>query len=445
MKTILIIVLLLGAVANSDAVTARFPTGVNVNANGTSTVVINYFNLAPGERAVDAFWCGDVTQEGIVANTNPCVPGTFLGRLSNQLDISSTFGLQTNDPETDNAFFADNFNIGIPAQNNINANNTLQDVMSIPLAVVRRAYQEAQNQQSSEFFYIRQFVVNGVSTYVTVTCRMAGGGARTPLSLTNVDLHYLQHDATKGVPVVTESESLSPFQAHIHYTGSGILRGRWEVVMPGQEYPSAFDLLPEGSVPITQRGEQRRYRLISRFNTFLPPTGNAVIEGPNIDSLPFNQGGQYLVLFRVEASDDKESNIVTEQGIIDAGGAAGFAMPVLRYFVTGDAVKSRTIISAFELPLKLPLDHHVTSKKQVRFSWHPVKPLTNVAGYRIDFFDGTTKQLVHTAIMSNEQLQYKLDSAKFRGKHNKLFWRISGIAKSGDVILVSKARRLTLL
>jgi len=60
MKYLHLFLILWGLYATSVlAVTGRSPTGVNVNSNGVSTVLITFQNLAPNERTVDAFWCGD--------------------------------------------------------------------------------------------------------------------------------------------------------------------------------------------------------------------------------------------------------------------------------------------------------------------------------------------------------------------------------------------------
>ncbi len=307
----------------ANAVTGRHPTGVNVNANGPTTVVITFHNLETNEQPVDAFWCGDVTASGVVVGTNPCVSGTLLGHLPKQFDLSRVQGEST----------IGSGNIDLPGSGGIGTSRNMNDVMSIPVAVIRRAYQQAQAGASSEFFYIRQFINNGISTYVTVTCRMAGGGARSPLALTKVDLDFKYSSTRKAITLVQQGESLSPFSAEISYTGTGLLKGRWEVVTPGDVEPTRFDLLSAGSIPVEDRTLQKRYRLVSRFQKFLPPTGKAIISGPDPKLLPTNEKGAYQILFRVEASNDKEGNTDTLSGIVNTGGAAGFPMPTLKYFV----------------------------------------------------------------------------------------------------------------
>jgi len=124
------------------------------------------------------------------------------------------------------------------------------------------------------------------------------------------------------------------------YTGSGVLRGRWEVVAPGDAEPGSDDLLTEATLPVERRALQRRYTLVERFEHFLPPTGQAVLPGPDPRRLPATVHGAYQLLFRVEASDDAQSLSDTGEGRLAAGGAvAGFAMPVLRYHVGDGEVR----------------------------------------------------------------------------------------------------------
>ncbi|HFB65667.1 MAG TPA: hypothetical protein ENJ60_09025, partial [Aeromonadales bacterium] len=241
MKYFKLFLLILGILSsNVSAVTGRSPTGVNVNSNGSSTVFITFQNLAPDEIPVDAFWCGDVFNTGVVVGTNPCVPGTLFGHLPKKLDLSRITGAANAQLGGKDSFKSTDTNARKSA-----APRNLTDIMSIPTPVIRRAYQEAQKGKSSEFFYVRQFNNNGINTYVTVTCRMGGGGARTPLSLTRVDLNFKTNNARQPITFVKQFERLKPLSAKVSYNGSGLLKGRWELVLPGDVEPSPFDLLSE--------------------------------------------------------------------------------------------------------------------------------------------------------------------------------------------------------
>ena len=281
------------------------PTGVSVNAMAATTVFLTFGgvgSLVPAE----AFWCGEVV---------PATP--HIGR---RCDPATLFGQ-------------------LPARNDISraAAGAFTDIMSIPPSVARRAYQAAVDGATSTFFYVRRFrnTAGGPDEFVAVTCRLTGGGARVPFALTDVRIAF---DPPAPTLFVSPGATLPPLSAEIQYNGTGRLVGRWEVVFPGEEPPSNTDLLTEATLPLADRGSQRRYSQIERFNVFLPPNGKAVLAGPDPAKLPTAADGTYLVLLRVEASDDREgdSDLAAAgagSGIVHSGAVAGFPMPVLRYAV----------------------------------------------------------------------------------------------------------------
>ena len=238
-----------------DAQIARFPTGVNVNAAGATTVFITFGNL-DGYVPVEALWCGELIPASPDVGEK-CDPATVFGALPVRFDRSRLSG-------------QDGFS----------------DVMSIPPSVARRAYQAAEAGADSRFFYVRRFVDPtglGPDQYVAVTCRLTAGGARTPLALLDVQLAFA---GDEPVLAVRTGDAPPPVEARIAYTGTGRLVGRWEVVLPGEEPPTAEDLLTEATLPAELRGTQRRYTELERFNLFLPPTGEVVIAGPDPRRLP---------------------------------------------------------------------------------------------------------------------------------------------------------------
>jgi hypothetical protein len=305
------------------AVTAVNPFGVNVRSSGATTVFLTFQSLDVGESAVEAFWCGELQPQVMAANpslqlpfavqfSNPCLPGTVYGRLPLALDRSRTSSSG-----------------GVA---------NLSDIMTIPASVSRRAYQDAAAGLNSAFFYVRRFVGPAGERFVVVTCRMAGGGARTPLALLDVRLAFQIKGTPPTVLVLARGQTPPPLRARVRYNGNGSLRGRWELVRPGDPEPTEDDLLTEATLPPEQRALQRRYTLVSRFDLFLPPTGEATIPGPDPARLQTDADGAYKLLLRIEASDDKEATSNTGGGrLAVAGGVAGFPMPVLRYVVSGSA------------------------------------------------------------------------------------------------------------
>lgn len=285
----------------------RQPTGVNVNAQSATTVFITFGALSD-QVPVEAIWCRVLVPAAPDVGTK-CDPSTVLGRLPLRFDQSR---------QKQSLFY---------------------DVMTIPPSVARQAFQAAEAGENGTFFYVRRFrsTRGGPDEFVPVTCRLTGGGARVPLALTEVRLGFASE---QPVATVETGGRLPPIEATISYNGTGQLRGRWEVVFPGEEPPSSRDLLTEGTLPPTERGTQRRYTLVDRFSVFLPPSSRAVtLPVPDPARLPSVAGGLHLVLLRIEATDEREgiSSLeqagATEQGLIPTGGVAGFPLPVLRYFV----------------------------------------------------------------------------------------------------------------
>jgi hypothetical protein len=351
--------LLLGTAAT--AVTAVNPFGVNVRSQGPTTIFLTFQNLDPGEAAVEAFWCGEL--QPAVAATNPtlqlpfavqaadpCVPTSVYGRLPVRLDRSR--------PSTSGTF----------------AN--LTDIMSIPASVARRAYQDAQAGLNSAFFYVRRFSGPAGDRYVIVTCRMAGGGARVAFALLNVQMRFEGERGTASIVALRRDEPLPPFGATIQYNGSGTLKGRWEVVMPGDPEPADEDLLTEATLPVERRPLQRRYTLVDRFEVFLPPTGELRLPGPDLQRLPRSVDGAYKILLRVEASDDKEGDSNTGAGrIAHAGGVAGFPMPVLRYFVGSGEDARRLALDSASVRLFAPApDAAASPAAPIEFAWVEAEP-----------------------------------------------------------------------
>lgn len=385
------------------------PNGVNVNSQGATTVFLTYGGLGSYVPA-EAFWCG-ATISAAPAIGVKCDPATVFGSLPtryNQSQLSGTGGYT--------------------------------DIMSIPASVARRAYQAAGAGDRSSFFYVRRFisVSGGPDEYVAVTCRMAGGGARVPLALTDVALRTV---ANATVVFVQPGKRVPRFEAAITYTGTGRLKGRWEVVLPGDEPPTPDDLLTEATLPLERRGSQRRYTPVERFNIFLPPTGKIVLPGPDPGALPTSADGTYLVLLRVEASDDKEGDSSLTiagagSGVVHSGAVAGFPMPPLRY-VVGNAETVPTISEG--LSLQRPHDSEAVDPAAAEFSW---SAWPAAAVYRLEFRNRDEQQ-VHAALVPVGTLTYRAPSwLRDKAPDGLLSWRVVALDAAGRAIKASAWRAI---
>jgi len=410
-RYILIALAALSACPTAQAVVGVNPSGVNVRSTGVTTVFLTFQGLRPGQTVAESFWCGDVIATG-VSNVDPCVPGTVFGRLPARSDLSTVSGTK-----------------GV---------RNLTDIMTIPTSVARRAYQAAKGGAEANFFYVRRFTGDGPDEFVTVTCRMAGGGARVPLALTDVQIDFDTPDGKRPVFVVGRSEALPPFSAELRYNGTGRLKGRWEVKLPGDPEPTADDLLTEATLPVELRGTQQRYTLVERFDVFLTPTGRYTLKGPDPSKLPFKADGPYKILLRIEASDERESLSNTTAAVVASGGVAGFPMPVLRYHV--GSPETAPPIANIRLLLMLPQDGaQIPAGKVPSFSWVAVK---GAASYLLEVRDDKSEVL--SAVVGREASQYKAPPFLLDHAGKLLQWRVVGLNSSGVHIARSEWRALEL-
>lgn len=411
---LLAVLVAMAAAGRADAQIQRHPTGVNVNASGATSVLITFGNLG-GKIPVEATWCGELVPAAPDIGFR-CAPGTIFGNLPLRL-----------------------------AQGRSSGQQAFTDIMSIPPSVTRRAYQAAERGDASEFFYVRRFVdPTGAEPdeYVTVTCRMTGGGARTPFSLTDVRLAF---DTEDPVLPMRAGEEPPPLEADITYTGTGRLVGRWEVVFPGEEPPSSQDLLTEATLPAELRGSQKRFTELSRFNVFLPPTGEFTLVGPDPAELPTHMDGLYLVLLRIEATADKEADsdlaaAGAGQGVLHSGAVAGFPIPPLRYYVgSGRAIGTGTAALSLLLP---EAEATVSGAAPVTFTWTETR---GAVLYRLEVESGEGDEVL-SALRQPGVGAYPAPTwlPERLGPSGVFRWRVLALGPDGETLERTAWRRGTL-
>jgi hypothetical protein len=390
------------------------PTGVNVNAHGATTVFLTFGGLRPDQTPVEAFWCGELVPAPPPALGLQCDPASLFGQLPIRFDRSRLQG------------------------------SGFSDVMSIPPSVARRAYQAAVEGQVSSFFYVRRFTSNigAPDEFVAVTCRLSSGGARTPFALTAVELDF---EVETPVLFLRPGEPPPRFAATVSYNGTGRLVGRWEIVLPGEEPPEGRDLLTEATLPPEERGTQRRFTQIERFNHYLPPSGRFTLPGPSPARLPNEAEGAYVILLRIEASDDKEAESSRPAagagvGVVRSGGIAGFPMPTLRYYVSrGGGSELAERAAPGELGLLEPADQAVIGPGgAVAFRW-TAEP--QAAFYRLEVVDSSGASVLG-AVLPAGTLGYRSPPwLAERAGQGGVRWRIVAIGQGGAVLRGTAWRR----
>lgn len=384
------------------------PTVVHVSSQAATTVILTFSGLAIATPTgpssylpAEGLWCGRLV-------SSRCDPATIYGQV--MASVAPT----------------------------IPANGVVTDVMSVPTSVAQRAYAAAQAGQPARFFYVRRFVPARASVvagreldqYVVVTCLLGGSGANAPFALTNVRLRLRSE-----VPVlfVKQGDRVPPLFAEIAYTGSGRLRGRWEIVSPGEDPPRRTDLLTEGSLLPADRGLQRRYLELERFNVLLPPTGQFTLAGPDPRRVPTAVSGSYMILLRIETSDDpfSDTRVSAAAGagaVTHSGAAAGFPMPTLRYVVGGITTRSAPLAVTVRLRLPFP-NAFVPLDSALTLSWAEE---SGVARYRVEMERMEDGQTVLSAIVAQGAGRYDVPPFVLAQLRNgRVQWRVMALTADG--------------
>ena len=400
----------------ADAVT-RNPNGVNVNSNGATTVFIKFGGVGDTIVSSEALWCGEIN-----ANTNACVPGTIFGRLPLRFDQAKKLN-----------------------------NGIFSDVMALPPSVARRATQAARSGAASSFFYVRRFTdANNSDTYVVVTCRLAGGGARVPLAFTAVSVEF---DGHKDDAVYQVRKGTAPLQPKVKlkYNGTGRLKGRWEVVYPGEAQPTNFDMKTEGTLNRSDRALQQRWTRLESFNKFLPPTGRYTLIGPPPALIPTQEDGLHMLLLRIEVTKDKESDVSLnaatpgfDTGLTEFhGGAAPFAIPILKYYVGSiddrneEATESNTDAEEVAAPILgeirqiLPKDGEtIPADRNLILGW---VASGNANVYRVVINDAED-EFIMAALLEKGSTSYQPPSWLRKKSGGRITWKVSVINDVGRTI-----------
>ena len=392
------------------------PDNVTAYSQGATSVFLTYGGVT-NKRPVEGCWCGEIV---------PAAPD--LGFKCDQTTIFGCLPTRYN-------------------QSTLSGASAYTDIMSIPASVARRAYVDASRGNTATFFYVRRFANTGggPDEYVPLTIRLGGNGAAVPFSLTGVKLSW---GVDKPILFVKAGEKLPQPTAEITYTGTGRLKGRWELVKPGDELPSDRDLLTEATLPIEERGRQRRYTELSRFNTYLQPTGRITLPGPEVWRMQSKLEGMYLILLRIESVDDgladsRLGDVGAGPAVVHSGGVAGFALPTLRYFIGA----SGTVVvpgSKNTLALLLPAENaFLRSNAPIDFTWSEVE---GAAYYRLELEDAPGEVLLSAVVLQGatfyrappwiaEKARAKAASAA------EITWRVTAFDERGKV-LVETSRRL---
>lgn len=415
--TVSLVAALALAASALDAQIRVSPTGVSINANGATTVFLTFGGLR-NHVVREGVWCGALIPAVPDIGVR-CDPATIYGVLPARYDWHRTSG-----------------------------RGAITDIMSIPPAVAMRAYQDAARGARSTFFYVRRFenLAGGADEYVAVTCRLTGGGARVPFALTDVRLAF-----ATDVPVlaIAPEGRVPSVVATIAYNGTGRLKGRWEVVLPGDEPPTDTDLLTEATLPSEQRGTQRRYTQLERFNLFLPPGGRVALPGPPVERIPTRVLGTHMLLLRVEADDEREGDsdlgaVGAGEGVLHSGAVAGFPLPPLRYVVgSGESSVERLGAAPGGVGLVAPLDGDTAAADSALvLRW---REQHTASRHRLEIVGADAGEPLFTAYLPRGVVRYPVPPFVRAGAAGReLRWRVVALDDAGRSRQSSEWRRVQL-
>jgi hypothetical protein len=416
-KYSIMLTILFASVASCAAQTITVsPSETTVYSQGATSVLLTFGNLGL-RRPAESTWCGALIPAAPDIGMK-CDPSVIFGRLPVRYN-----------------------------QSRLSGNNAYTDIMSVTPSVARRAYLDAAHGATATFFYVRRFALpaGGPDEYVPVTLRLAGNGAAVPFSITSVRL--LWDGGNKTVPFVKSGESLPRITAEIFYTGSGRLIGRWEIVKPGETAPTQRDLLSEATLPIEERGTQRRFTQVKRFNIFLPPVGRTIIPGPENERIEKTVDGMYLLLFRVESVSDglNQSNLQAVnagQGTLDSGGVSGFAMPTLRYYVGTGGATQVDEFNAVDQQLTPADMAEFGSSQSIAFTW----PSVSQTKYYKLIIENSGGVEIHSAVLLRDTHSYRAPSWLLeKAGTDQLRWRVIAFDANGKQVSETAVRTMRVL
>jgi len=229
------------------------------------------------------------------------------------------------------------------SQFNMVSTTSARETLTVPGDVSLQMYQRLRPIGKTEFYVVRRFTgpaaggVAGEGRFIAVPLRLSGSPSQMPLTLSRVELTFQYNGGRQPMRVVQRDASVGPLVATVDYQGTGVLKGRWEVVQPGDPEPTVLDLTAQASLDPEFQLQQQRYLEVGAFEQALYAGRRVLVPGPPPEALPTSQPGRYLVLWRPEATPSNASQMGTRVTDLPSGGAAGFPMPTLTYYVTEQA------------------------------------------------------------------------------------------------------------
>ena len=308
---------------------------------------------------------------------------------------------------------------------------SVRETIRVPSAVSRFVRESGRNR----YYFARQFSPN---QYAVVAIELLGNVANQPLAITDMRMYFKQ-GGEQPIVFLKRGDALPMIEAKLAFTGSGWLRGAWEVVQPGDIEPAESDLVTDASLPLSQRGLQRRYAVVGTFQHYQPAVGQITLTPPDLSRFPVRVDGAYRVVLRLFA--DAAIGADNDSGF--GSGAAGFALPTARYFVGSFASHGSTSALA-SITLSQPsVNHKFAVNEAINFRWQATR---DAAVYLLEAAD-TTGQLMAAAQVPASAIDlnagYRAPQpwrTKASSGAGAVRWRVTAFSRDGEVIARSEWR-----
>ena len=306
---------------------------------------------------------------------------------------------------------------------------SVRETIRVPSAVSRFAREN----NRARYYFVRNFLPN---QYAIVAIELLGNVANQPIALTDMRMYFKQ-GGEQPIVFLKRGSALPPIEAKINFTGSGWLRGAWEIVQPGDVEPTESDLTTDASLPLQQRGLQRRYTVVGSFQQYLAAVGQATLTPPDLSRFPVTVDGGYRVLLRIFA----DPAIGAEGDARLASGSAGFALPTARYFVGSFASHgAKSTLPAMTINRPAP-DHTFSATESVSFGW---KASTDAAVYLLEAVDFTGRVVAAAQVPAST---VELNSAytapqpwRTQAAKGATRWRVTAYGRDGEALARSEWR-----
>ncbi len=298
---------------------------------------------------------------------------------------------------------------------------TITEAVQVPAAIVYRAQKMGLN----SFIYQRDFYDTENTSDIesgSVQLHITGSGS-AGLGINRQETRF---DDGSSIRRLLSSEPLTAL-TQLSYSGSGMLKGVWELATPSTTYGE----------PV--------YRRLENVRRFLGAGGQVMLKSPELET---RQPGRYLVRFRIEQPGTEFNDLSIE------------------YFVAQEAA-AVTPPAPIDLILNTPL-HDTYLHPETRFSWQQVP---GAEAYQLEFYRQPAARAIppeglaetgrfasgkHPGTLTGTPVagallpasQTRLSLSEITRGHLQAgqlyWWRVLAIGRNGQVVSQSPVREIRL-